>query len=153
MEYIRKKGFSLNFCYLSRACGKKHSVATQRPEDQLDQCVFSANEFWRGNTYNFILRSWNPILWMMRHAGCVSWHEDHSRWCGAAGLHPCCTPCCSSNWSVSLGSRFVPVKPFSYLLHAARVAKVEAQRQVIQTHNTYGESFNDCVSPETTVSW
>lgn len=53
---------------------------------------------------------------------------------------------------VSLSSQFVPVKPFSYLLHAARVAKVEAQRQVIQTHNTYGESFNDCVSPETTVS-
>lgn len=97
--FIRKRGFSQNFCHPLRACREKHSVGTQRLGDHSLQC----------------------------------------------GLRPCWAPCRFSNGSVSLGSRFAPMKPFSHLLSAP---KVEAQRQV--KHNkAWGQSFNNCVAPET----
>lgn len=128
MECIRKKEFSLNFCHPFRACGKKRSVATQRPEsseDEPDQRFFSAIEFCRGKTYTFI----SPGLksYFVNDAPRWVWFMTRTIPCGVGQQG--WAPCCSSNWSVSLGSQFVPVKPFSYLLHAPRVAKVEAQRQ------------------------
>lgn len=132
MEYIRKQGFSLNSCRPFRAWVKNHSAATQRPEsskDQRDHCFFSAEEFWGGNTYSFILQGLKSYF-----------VNDAPRWvcfmtwrlfpvtipCGAVGLSPSWAPHCSLNWSVALGSL-----SFSYLLHAPRMAKVKARRHVV----------------------
>ena len=150
---LGKKGFPWTFAIPLEIVGSSIQLPPRDLRTSQTSAFSQQMSFEEETPTTSFRRGWNPILWMMRHAGCPSWHEDPSLWCGAAGLRPCWAPCCFSDWSVSLGSQFVPVKPFSYLLRAPRVAKVEAQRQVIQTHNTYRESFNDCVSPETTVSW
>lgn len=157
MEYIRKQVFSLNSCHPFRAWGKNHSAATQRPEsskDQRDHSFFSANEFWEGNTYRFILQGLKSYF--INDAACwvcfMTWRLfPVTIPCGAVGLSSSWVPACSLNRPVALGSQFAPVKSFPYLLHAPRMAKVKAGR-CGRTHNASRKSLHNCVSPETAVN-